>query len=69
MFQMVNKGIIDNNVIMVNILNDHGNSSVVKFGSWDADSIDTTSKPLWIFPTKSEKEWTLVSSKIFLDSN
>lgn len=67
MYQMKNKGLIDHNVVMVNMLNDHGNSSIVKFGSWDTDAIDTTTYPLWIFPTKSEKDWTLVAPEIFLN--
>ena len=52
MYQLTSKGIINNNVVMVNMLNDHGNSSIVKFGSWDENALKS-GEPLNLFKTKS----------------
>lgn len=52
---------------MVNMLNVHGNSSVVKFGSWDSNTLQS-GQSLMIFPSKSTKEWTLISPKILLNN-
>jgi hypothetical protein len=39
MHQLISANIIDNDIIMINAQTDHGNSSIVKWGSWDQSAL------------------------------
>jgi hypothetical protein len=52
MYQLVQNKIIDHNIVMVNMKNEHGNSSIVKFGSWDTSTLKP-GKSLMMFPSKN----------------
>ena len=58
MYQLVNNKIIDHNIVMVNMKNEHGNSSIVKFGSWDTSTLKP-GKSLMMFPSKNTQDWIL----------
>jgi len=47
---------------MVNAMNTRGNSSVIKFGGWDSDSLNPGTS-LTVLKTVDEKSWTLVASE------
>ena len=62
MWQLKNQGLIDYNTVMVNMQNNHGNSSIIKFGSWDKDTmVQDGIETLHIFPCTSNGSWNLES--------
>jgi len=53
---------IDHQVVMVNAMNQRGNSSIIKFGGWDQSALKPGSS-LTVLKTKDEKSWTLSASE------
>ena len=60
MYQLKQQGLIDYNTIMVNMRNDHGNSSIIKFGSWDKSTL-SNGWDLVMFPSMTNDSFNLNS--------
>lgn len=48
-------------------MNTPGNSSIVKWGSWDINAIDSTSELIMLRTVGPS--WTLSASEVYLDGN
>ena len=57
-----NQSVIDHQIVMVNAMNQRGNSSVIKFGGWDQSALKPGTQ-LTVLKTKDEKSWTLSASE------
>jgi hypothetical protein len=69
MWQLKNQGMIDHQVVMVNAMNNRGNSSVIKFGGYDMNALKAEVTDLTVLRTKDASSYSLTASVFDYGSN
>lgn len=68
MWQLKNHGLIDHMTLMLNSNVEDGDSSVLKFGSWDPSALQSGAT-LKNFKTKDSTSWTIEADAFYLDGD